>query len=220
MLGFLFGKGKSKNISISSDGGISVISDSSNGRVNIEGKNNLSNNSISIGRNCSVNGTVFYSNSDEEININNDDGYKFDLEFNGKKYSDCVNVKIIIDGIEHNEKISRKNYAKAFGGLPIKIDVKGNVKSLSTTNGSVSVSGDSERIDTTNGSVEVNGNSGDINTSNGSVGVGGDAKSVKTTNGNVRVRNISGSCETRSGDIDADKIEGSCNTRSGNIRGR
>ena len=125
MLGFLFGKGKSKNISISSDGGISVISDSSNGRVNIEGKNNLSNNSISIGRNCSVNGTVFYSNSDEEININNDDGDKFDLEFNGKKYSDCVNVKIIIDGIEHNEKISRKNYAKAFGGLPIKIDVKG-----------------------------------------------------------------------------------------------
>lgn len=135
------------------------------------------------------------------------------ITVNGQKFSgtslEIVGGKIWIDGKEVNA--SDKNIQiKVEGNIDNlqvdsceKIEIAGNVDSLSLTSGSIKCNNVTCGIDTT---------SGDINCAD----IFGD---IRTTSGNVECAgNVDGSIETLSGDVDCGNVSGKISTMSGNIK--
>ena len=83
----------------------------------------------------------------------------------------------------------------------LKIEITGNVESLTTENGEVT----------------VNGRVGTVVSKNGNVNCQTVEGNVESKNGNVMCGKIMGDCDTKNGNVMCGKIMGDCDTKNGNI---
>ena len=81
----------------------------------------------------------------------------------------------------------------------------------------IEITGNVESLTTENGEVTVNGRVGTVVSKNGNVNCQTVEGNVESKNGNVMCGKIMGDCDTKNGNIMRGKIMGDCDTKNGNI---
>ena len=87
--------------------------------------------------------------------------------------------------VENNKVFINGKLVEEYSNVPLKIEITGTVKSITTISGSVQVEGNVTNVETASGSVHCQTVIGD----------------VETMSGSVRCNNIEGDCSTMSGSI-------------------
>lgn len=122
---------------------------------------------------------------------------------NGKKYefADGSSITIINDKVYCNGKIVID--PDDFKEKTINITIKGDVKEVSTTCGTIEIKGNVHSVESTSGNIHIEGNvAADVSSQSGDVTCG-DVLSgnVKTMSGDINCGDINGEVSTMSGDI-------------------